>query len=684
MIDLILLENFQGRSGTFTLDKTNIITGGNGAGKSTIFKAISLLLMRKVPTDEVSDTVGDQFAAYCGDAAGHFSIEIQTEIGSLKRTWTQTKSTKKVTTQAEFNGAKIGANEDFMGLMMSPIFDTVTFWRSTPQKQIATLCSLAGVDPDRLREIDDAIDRANTAKRKASDEHKKAVNGMKDHEGEIQKLVESGRAKDGVNISQSKNEIAHIDKKMDELHDQSTKIKSLALEKKSREERIVVLSESMFTLSDELEQIVIPPPTMTTIDLERELEKLELKRTEYLTISSHQKRLEHLRTLAREPTPPAILPNDLELLREKVAKAEAGAGVSDEDTLGYAIGKKIFEAMRSLSPVISKDEREQCLGIVRMICGKYKANVEAGQKLPALDQVARWKTDIRNGESLRERYQIAYAEFLSRKKDVETLENDLIELGKVEFDQVHYDRVRDELSAVRRGKESIAKWKKRRDDIDSQIEKISTEMSDLLSIRDYVSDESNDSIIEKIDQLRATKQTLADSIVGVIEYEKLCELRDKKEIDVRDLLKASMSASNEEKQLISQKAALLGQVQDVLTARAEKVTDPASITFELPRTTKSTDRVRFWRHEPTGDKVERATLCGAEQVEFDLALAYALVGEGGVIHSECAELTEERMDNLVDRVKSLSDRGIQSFLVGHTLQRFSKQEGINFIDMDSK
>jgi DNA repair exonuclease SbcCD ATPase subunit len=682
MIKQVNLINFQGTTGRYNLADLNIINGDNGAGKSTIIKAIQLLLLRTVPSDSVNDIVGDQYNYYCGLEGGEMVIEVTTDAGTVSRTWSKTKG--KVSTRSIINGADAGANTHFMRACGVSIFNVQAFWGMTPSQQVNVICELAGIDPAELESLNEKIEQVVSQKCESIDKVKSASNALKDHEKEIQILVEENRFGQGVNVGQVRSELRQLETEMDDLTKAIDSHTAGEAKRKSNEERLAYVSSRMGEVANELETIVVPS-MVTTIDLEEELKKIESIKYEHRQRATIEEKAAKMKGKS-QPTPVAVHQADIDDLIGKIRDAESGRGCSDEDKLGYAIGQKIYNALRDLQPVINETERQQCKDVVREICGKYKSAVLAAESRTPLDQVAAWKSEIDNKRATLKAYDIAYSEWCMTQKEARQLENDLKELKKVPYDEAYHNKILNDLSTRRQDAQKAQSAKDKRARLEKEGEKLASELANLSEAVSQASNAVDIDVLRKAKSDNQAKYTLLrESLAGAIEYAKLDELREKKLSQLEDLNKTVQDLKYQESQLMGQKLKLLDAVQEKISLQCGAVTSPMSVDIEIPTITKKnrSEKIKFWLKKPNGDRVERSTLCGAECVEFDLALGIALVGEGGLVSAEVAELTPARLDELFGKLKALK-KPVQKILIGHSLGRFEVDRRVNYIPVESK
>jgi len=675
MINQIAIENFQGKTGRWNLNNLTVITGPNGVGKSTIVKAAQLLLLGSVPGDSVNDTVGEQYRAYCSEEGGLMSVEVSTDAGTIRREWKMSKG--RVSTQATFNGVDLPAKSSFADLLQVKIFDLARYWDSTPSQQIATLCGLAGVNPADLDRLDKELELVNTEKRNLMDKNKEAKQALVDHEAELQATKEASRL-EGANPATVESEIAELQKKADRLSKQIRTEQEGQAQAKANADRLTDLKNRCIETNDELQALRIPMADSAE-QLEAELVKLENTRSKILDLEKAKKKIETLRGRHKEPMPCAYKDADIQDLTEKIVAAESGAGVDKSATVAYEAASTVFVAaqMAMKARGISEEDRKFVIEAIREACAVYKQAKSALDNQTPLAQVVEWKSKIGVMKKAIADYQLAYAHYQSAYQEIRDIESEIKAVGVVKFDIVRYERVRDEISAIRGNIDARKAAIEKRDRLQANLEKMLAEIATLEAKAPVAEAVSVESLIAERDAaLEAIKPLRAD-LQSVVAWQTIRNLADKKETEIDRLNKDLDQAKNREKALQSEKARLLESVQTTLADRADRILHPCRLTFELPTTTKATDRIKFLRHSPNGDVVERGTLSGYERVEFDIALAHALVGKDGVVIAEASEIEQANMEKLLASLEAAG--GAQTVIVGHSLEWATGMKGVDVI-----
>jgi len=177
-------------------------------------------------------------------------------------------------------------------------------------------------------------------------------------------------------------------------------------------------------------------------------------------------------------------------------------------------------------------------------------------------------------------------------------------------------------------------------------------------------------------EIREELVNLRSSIRAIAAYEQQNAVLDSKRAQVQELSLRVQELKDRETALMSRKAGLISAVQGELQSRAAKVLHPATLEIRLSTGKKAS--VKFFLNKPGGTKVMREVACGAEAVEFDTALAYALVGDGGLVVSEVSELDAERFDEYFSKV-CVGNSDTQVLIVGHSLDRYEGDTRAAFV-----
>lgn len=669
MIDLVILKNFQGKSGEYTLGDLTVLSGRNGSGKSTIIKAIQLLLCRSVQGDTVKKQVGDQFRSYCSEASGVMSIEVHCDGQSIKREWTKTGA--KVSTITTLNGAKIKDKIDLLELASVRIFDVAKYWDSTPSEQVEILCKLAGLDPEKLAALQKKISRVNTEKRESATKLVEARAAKKDYEAEIQIIVEANRVEDGFNIAHASDRIIALGREIKALQQNLVDANLGQAKAKSDAERMEYLKVQIDLLTSQAYGIVIPMEEISVVELERERDAMDKIKLANLNLEKTHARISRLENVARVEK----LDNseETEELRAAIFKANSGQGVTEKDKLGYEIGKEVFKSVASID--MPDEYLDMAKKAVRDIVLVYKERCLAAEDTTILQKIRVMEGNLRGLVTDARVNDSAMSEQAMRVNEIAELKLEISDLKEVGFDQELYNGIINDISSRSKSKEDIAAMAKTKDDLANQAAAMADEMLELASPAqaEFVD-------IASIEESIATKSkehtSLTENLDKAKEWETVSNLREKKVKSVDDLIFEVDSCKTEEAKLLQEKSEMLLDVELVLTSRCDKVLHPRTITMNIP---DDGDRVRFYLHGENGDAIESATLCGGERVAFDAALAYALVGKNGLIAIEAAEIDKLTMDDVMPRLKEIKE--CQLIVAGHDLARFEEDKTLTFYGM---
>jgi len=680
MLTSVYAKNFQGMTFRYSLGNLTIINGDNGAGKTTVIKAIQLLLLGTVPSDSVNNIEGDRFKYYCGHDAGEMEISVTTENGTVLKRWKKHKG--EVTTQTEFNGAKTPARFDAQTALGIKLFNVEDFWQLTPSNQINAICLLAGIDPVELGDLNEKLEQVNTEKREEKSKLDAARKALEDHDIEIQLLVEAGRVDHKVNLAEVNSEIKSIEAEVANIDKEIfAAIESEAIRKRDTE-RLKTVSGRVAEIGSEMELIVIPSEAIDITVLEAEKAKFESVRLAFNNVESIRKTVARLSAKSK-PEPMQDISPIVNDLQAKIANAEAGRGIAPE--------KKIkLEAFKEFYGCLVRWEKDEALdlSILKAKFKEYAAplieEVKASENVTPLETVSAWKGEIAKLNAEAQAHAIRMHEYKASQRELEDLKGQLLVLGNITWDQQAYDQILNDIAARKLGMQEAKNNSDRKNKLREESTKLSRE---IISLDERLTKELKQVDIVGLKADKETKQEkykiLRGQVEGLAKYNNLYEIREKKLVQIERLSASVKFLSSKEDLLQNKKLAMLEKVQGKISESCNKITTPAQIEIEIPNITKKnkSEKIKFYYKKPNGDKVEQCTLSGAQTTEFNIALGYALSGSSGVVIAEIDSMDIVNKDKLVNKINNLSEGfGIQTILVGHSLSRFENHESaLNYI-----
>ena len=678
MIDQISVRNFQGiPEQRWDLGKLTKIAGPNGAGKSTVSKALQLLILGKVPGDEVPKTVNGQFEAYCSSGAGEMEISIShSDKGVFSKSWK--KSRGSVSTKTRFNGQDVGASTEAKDLLDLKVFDIIGFWRQRPNDQISTLCSLADIDPDTLDQINEDIKRSNSQKKKFEDKLQEAKKALSSHESEMQEAKNESVEED-FDPENAEQQIKDLRQKVNRINERVQSSLDSGSKAKGLQERLDYLKKSMFDEADALNKLSIPSSVGDASHLEAEVEQHKRIFEENSRLEIARQRIEKLRKVS-QPTPCAHKQADIDEAKKTIAAAETTAGLSDEDNYVYKAMAGFFEAFKGKkSEFRDQEDYKLTVAFIRSHFSDLSERVKAAQGKMDMSEISALRSKLETMTAARKKYDVDCESYRIAQDEIRDIENQINDSEVREYDKEGHEKALAELSLVRQkieGKELAISQKK---DLEESVRKKSEEISKVefeLSECD-VEEVDVDTLREERSHAETTLSGLEEKLTLFIKWKTIRDLADKKESEIEDLGKEVKEAKENEAHFKRKRTLLLERIQDSLSDAADLFLSPERLKFELPESMKNTDRIKFFKHGEDGSKVERGTLSGGEQASFDLALGHALVGKGGVVIQETAEMDQKRLENTCEKLKrSKGQEFSQTVLVGHNLSGLDEENQV--------
>lgn len=676
MIHQISVKNFQGvTQARWNIGHLTLITGPNCAGKSTVSKALQLVILGRVPGDEVAKTVQAQFEAYCSSGVGFMEIEIDFgDRGVVTKIWT--KSRGKVSTKTRLNGKDVPASTDLDKLLEFKVFDIIGFWRQSPSQQITILCELSGVDPVALERLTEELERANSQKKKFMEKLDEAKEALKDHEAEMQ-IAKNDTTEEGIDPETIEAQIAELRAKSTRLEAKATEIESSSSKVRNATERLDFLKQRMFENTIALSEIVVPEEKQGNIDdLQKQADFFDRQKDEVSRRIMLRSRMDTLRD-KRKPSPPAYKKQDISELKEQIASMESGSGVSQKDRWIYEAMSDFFELIRAekesfQSPVDYKLVQT----LMRSHFGELSARVKAGEKGLDLTAMQELKSKLANMEATRSKYDLDLASYAVARDELKDLDEQFAKAEDVSYDKPAHDALLGQISTLKASSTESSNAVQKKKDLQSKIFEDTTEIERLEKQLEAMPKHEGTPESIRVEKLVVDEQicVFESSLTGLVRWKTISDLADKKEEEIKRLGKDVRGAKDEESHLQKKKADLLLQIQNSLSDCADVLLSPDRLTFELPTTSKPTDRIKFYRHKPDGTQVERGTLSGGERASYDMALGHAMVGKDGLVVQEVAEMDRERLLHTCDRLEKAKEFAFpQTLVIGHSLNWLAKE-----------
>lgn len=669
MIDQVHTQNFQGSSSDrWDLGRTTLITGPNGAGKSTVSKALQLIVLGFVPGDEVHKTAGGQFESYCSAGAGSMTIEISVvDFGTVSKTWK--KSRGKVSTKLKINGKDAPAATDIAQLLSIKVFDIIGFWRQTPSEQVSTLCTLAEIDPLKLAQIQEELDRVNSEKKTLDQKLGEAKDALKDHEAEMQEK-KNDSVEEGFDPEAVESEIKELKEKIQRLDREAIEIELGEAKAKNGAERIAFLKNRLLENSEVLATTAAPSTAEDVSGLEAELIDINKACQEIEAVASAKRRIQHLQGV-KEPAPPAYRHEDIEELKERIKSAEAGSGLSDKDKWIYEAMAGFFEALKGIKGEYENPaDYKRTTGFIRSHFAELSARVKEAEGAMDIERVGAWKRELSQMLETREKYSQLKASWKLSQDEIQSLQKQLSDSTAPSYNKERHDFVLTSLARAKEETEGRELAMRRKAECNAQIEADHKELAKLESAMATAPKDGRtvEQVKDEKTEFEAQCLKLETQLASTYKWRTIKELADKKDSEIQDLSRKVKTAKAQESKVQREKAELLEQIQTKLADTADRMLTPERLTFQLPETMKNNDRIRFYLHKPDGSKTERGTLSGGERASFDLALGQALVGETGIVVQEAAEMDKERILATCDRLEQTHGTARpQLMLVGHSL-----------------
>jgi energy-coupling factor transporter ATP-binding protein EcfA2 len=677
MILAVSAKNFQGRSFNYGLGELTAITGDNGAGKTSVLKAIQLILLGSVPSDEINKIEGDRFAYYCGADSGIMEISVTSENGTITKKWKKYQG--EVTTQTEFGGAKTPARFDAQTALGVKLFNVQEFWELTPSQQIDKICLLAGIDPVALGDINETLERLGTQRKEEVRSLEVECKVIEGYSKKIQDIVNTGILNENINVEDAKAQLLAQDSEMRSLSAEIEKGKRTNSDIEDYSHKLTSYGDNIASIGAQLESLAVPSGVDAN-ELEKSFNAMEMARQ---SLASKAKIENKIKELSSKTEP--VSPDNEKIisdLQEKIINAEAGRGVTQEDKIKFSAFQEFFKKLLEWE----KSEGLE-LSILKAKFKEYAAPLKAiiakSEDLSAIGEVSKWREQIKALKAENQLYLAKKSEFDYNRKELAQLKFDLGTINYTQFDEEKYRKTIIDLQLAKQANEAKKAQEQLRDGLRASSAKYSAKM---LSIRAELVKLSPVNIADL-----ENKYKLAEELKGKIQpkyelinsYSTMFDTRESsiKKVEVLKEKIAKISASETKAQ--NEKLRLLNVVQEKIAQACSSITKPAQIEIEIPTITKrnKSEKIKFWYVKANGERVEQATLSGAQKAEFNVALGYALTGNEGVVVAEIDSLTGENALKLVEKIQGLSAGfKMQTVLVGHSIKQL-KELGITFIEV---
>ena len=645
MITKISYSNFRKADATHELTALNSITGANGAGKSTISKAIDIALLGHSPDDKTSQKQRDVYFMYARDKSEAMTFTLEANGHKIYRIfWIEKKDV--VSSELYIDDNKLPRSYEAMAHAKIKIFKPDEFFALSDSKRIDKILSLTGKDPLALKTL---VDRLAVGRK-----HRLTSVAKID---QIKSTISSLLSKQKTNKT-----TPETDYNLDQLQ------ADLETSLEATDSNIISSSKSksLASLKESLELLKSNPPAKSSLKHESVIDlkaKLLSMREDKQKASAHKANLLRLTELVASIK--AIPKQDTTALKAKIDEIKqavnSGSPASIEDkaiykffkTLVKPLCEKIAESSKEAS-IIAFSHMKEAIAPISKRC-RAKSTHAQEKELTAL------RVELSSIEASNEQSSIIDSKLIDYKAELATakkiklpskaIDTDKLE-SKIATIEVRNKSLSSSIAVEEHHNKSVASLKA---DIKSigTISPIIENIIDAKELQEKI-DLARNAQIEKAGEQRELELLIDQQTALSIEESTLVKIKDT------------------EKKIKDERILIIKEAQSHINDIANKSMTASKVSLEIG------DTIKFYAIKSDGSAVERESLSGAEKVEYDCSLGRALMGDNSTIVIESDHMNIEYKTLFMKKI-SQENIETQYLIIGHTTHKNKKFNNIEIL-----
>ena len=681
MIKNISYINLRGQSREHDLGKVNIITGRNGAGKTSLIDAVSIAAQGFIPHDHVGKKSNEVFNVYCGEENSRMSATVTSDAAKVVREYT--KKDGRVSCDVWLNDRKVSSIGDLSDKLKIKEFDLTALATASPKDRAKTLLGFVGVSEAVMADFEKRLKVLESKKKKAEAERKDKDSASR----ELRAQFDDAK---GLDVG---SDFSKWNEQLKELRERKSAIDKEIIDVRSETASFKRVSQDVEDLTKELFELQTNAPdepegmrTYDVEDLRDDVAAMDAKAEEYVSLKAKLKsRKEDLDAMRNKPpAPPASSQRDYEDLIEqaKALKASAG-GATPEDEAIYKFFNNMWKTdLKAAIEEHCPDAKDELLKAMRKHITPIKERVQAVAKTADVSELERAAYQVKVNIDRYQRDVATYDAEQERKARVaEEVRATESKLEGFEYSEDEHHEARAKLASFdSRNKDveqALALFENHQRSVESKMKALETKQDQLDSMT--APTRSTDVMEREQAELESSIEKLEGSLEEYHKAKFAREQVDKTEARINELKDELQKMKGDEFKIKQERRELVKQAFEDIKTKVDRVIHPA--TFECEIDDKRDGVFNMYHCSESGLRVRVESLCGAESVRFHIAMARALTGEQGVIRQEVDAVDAESLPSLIERCLQ-DESDTQYFLVGHNLGDIVEGDGVKVINLN--